>query len=167
LEQALKESLAQKWYNSKMMYVWKIEKLKEDLRAGLLTAKEQRLYGIAFTALYVTLFVQALIQINALWGQELTLVQVLISILGLYYVYRRSTASTKDFWNYLTAVAWVFILRSMFFMMLGMLNLYVMTWLFGYADLFTAKNSLIIGMCFELLLYWRIGKHIESLNSIE
>jgi len=149
------------------MYVWKIKKLKDDIRADLITQTEQWFYFIAFTLLYVTLFVQAIIQINALWGKEMAMVQFVISILGLYYVFSRSTASMKIFLQRFTAVSWVFILRSIFFMMLGMLNLYVMTWIFGYEELFTAKNSLIIGMCFEVLLYWRIGKHIESLNIIE
>jgi uncharacterized membrane protein YuzA (DUF378 family) len=149
------------------MYFWKIEKLKEEIRAKLITRNEQWFYFTAFSLLYIALFVQAIIQINALWGQEMAMVQFIISILGLYYVYSRSTASAKVFLKRFTAVAWVFILRSIFFMMLGMFNLYVMTWLFGYEELFTAKNSLIIGMCFELLLYWRIGKHIESLNVLE
>jgi hypothetical protein len=149
------------------MYVWKIKKLKDDIRADVITETEQWFYFIAFTLLYVTLFLQAIIQINALWGQEMAMVQFVISILGLYYIYSRSTASGLVFLERFTALSWVFILRSLFFMSLGMLNLYLMTWLFGLEELFTAKNSLIIGMCFELLLYWRIGKHIESLNTIE
>ncbi|HHD75458.1 MAG TPA: hypothetical protein ENK82_06870 [Campylobacterales bacterium] len=149
------------------MYVWKIEKLKADILLGLISPREKKFYLIAFLLLYSSLFIQAIIQVEILWGLELAMVQFLISILGLYYVYRRSRSSFKVFVERFTPVAWVFIVRSMFFMMLGMLNLYVMTWLFGFGDLFTAKNSLIIGMCFELLLYWRIGKHIESLNVIE
>jgi len=45
---------------------------------------------------------------------------------------------------------------------IGMLNLYVMTYLFGVESLFTVKNSAIIALIFEILFYWRIGRHIAD-----
>jgi hypothetical protein len=92
------------------------------------------------------------------------LLQVVISVLGLGYIYYKN-GGNKHFVFHLTSVGWVFLLRSLFFMSIGMLNLYVMTHLFGLEELFSAKNAIIVAMVFELLLYWRIGSHIGSLKS--
>jgi len=146
------------------MYFWKIEKLKEDIKKNKVTKKDENLYLIFFTLLYVGFFFQAIIQIEALWNTEMVIVQVLITMGGIFYGLRKN-AEGKDFLKNFMAVGWVFLLRSLFFMSLGMLNLYLMTQLFGLAELFSAKNAIIVGMGFELLLYWRIGKHLESLKS--
>ncbi len=145
------------------MYLWKIKNLKQDLKKNKLNKKDENLYLVFFTLLYLTLFIQSLIQINILWNIELVLVQVLISVLGIAYLYHKNS-DTQTFRQNFTAVGWVFVLRSLFFMTLGMTNLYVMTHLFGIAELFSAKNAIIIGMIFELLLYWRIGSHLASLK---
>lgn len=146
------------------MYLWKIEKLKEDIKENKVTKKDENLYLIFFTLLYVGLFVQALIQVEILWNIEMLLIQMFIAIGGVFYGFRKNSGA-KDFIKNFSAIGWVFLLRSLFFMSLGMLNLYVMTHLFGLAELLTAKNAIIVGMAFELLLYWRIGAHIESLKS--
>ena len=60
------------------MYLWKIKNLKQDLKKNKLNKKDENLYLVFFTLLYLTLFIQSLIQINILWNIELVLVQVLI-----------------------------------------------------------------------------------------
>ncbi|CAA6800739.1 MAG: Unknown protein [uncultured Sulfurovum sp.] len=146
------------------MYLWKIKNLKQEIIEGSVTSKDYVLYLTLFLALYMALFVQAIIQINSLWNMEMVVLQVIISILGIAYAYynsKRKALFIKDF----TSVGWVFLLRSLFFMSIGMLNLYVMTSLFGLDELFSAKNAIIVAMIFEILLYWRIGSHIASLKS--
>ena len=153
------------------MYFWKIKNLKQEIIENKVTSRDNILYLILFFTLYMVLFVQAIFQIHSLWNIEMVLLQVLISFLGIGYAYYKSVKSgvgeAKVFIEHFTAVGWVFLLRSLFFMTIGMLNLYVMTHIFSFEALFTAKNAVIVGMSFELLLYWRIGKHIESLNVIK
>ncbi|CAA6808202.1 MAG: Unknown protein [uncultured Sulfurovum sp.] len=146
------------------MYFWKIKQLKEDIVENSITPNDTSLYLILFLLLYLTLFVQAIIQIHSLWNIQMVIVQVIISVLGIMYAYynsKRKVFFIKDF----SSVGWVFLLRSLFFMSIGMLNLYAMTSLFGLEELFTAKNAIIVAMIFEILLYWRIGSHIASLKS--
>ncbi len=147
-----------------MVYFWKINKLKQDIKAHQVSKRDKLLYIVLFFLLYVALFVQAMVQIESLWSHEMLMVQVFISLVGFAYIYYQNE-TRKDFLFHLASVGWVFLLRSLFFMSLGMLNLYLMTHLFGVAELFSAKNAIIVGMGFELLLYWRIGSHIKSLNS--
>ena len=148
------------------MYLWKIKNLKQDIKENKITKKDYLLYAIFFNILYIGLLIQSILQIDSLWNIEMVLVQVLISILGIIYAYVQNGGSRGEaFIKNFTSIGWVFLLRSLFFMSLGMLNLYVMTHLFGLGELFSAKNAIIIAMLFELLLYWRIGSHIESLKN--
>ena len=148
------------------MYLWKIKNLKQDIKENKLTKKDNLLYASFFSILYLGLLIQSIIQINSLWNIEMVVLQVLISILGIIYAYVQNGAfKGQDFFKHFTSVGWVFLLRSLFFMSIGMLNLYVMTYLFGVEELFSAKNAIIIAMVFELLLYWRIGSHIASLKT--
>ena len=146
------------------MYLWKIKNLKQDIKENRVTEKSKQLYLLFFTLLYMILLVQSTIQIGSLWNSKMVIVQIVISLLGLGYIYYKNSG-WENFVFHLTSVGWVFLLRSLFFMSIGMLNLYVMTHLFGVAELFSAKNAIIVGMLFELLLYWRIGSHIGSLKS--
>ncbi len=146
------------------MYLWKIRNLKQDIKENKVTKKSKLFYLFFFTLLYVALLIQSSIQIDSLWNIEMVILQIVISLLGLGYIYYRNE-KVENFVFHLTSVGWVFLLRSLFFMSIGMLNLYVMTHLFGVAELFSAKNAIIVGMGFELLLYWRIGSHIGSLKS--
>lgn len=146
------------------MYFWKIKDLKKEIQDARVVPSDTILYLIFFSLLYFSLLIQSLIQIHSLWNMEMVIVQLTISLLGITYAYynsERKTSFIKDF----SAVGWVFLLRSLFFMSIGMLNLYVMTSLFGLEELFTAKNAIIVAMIFEILLYWRIGSHIASLKS--
>jgi len=146
------------------MYLWKIKNLKEDIEENRVSVGDKVLYLIFFSLLYFTLLIQSLMQINNFWNLKMVMVQVVISVLGIVYAYyksKRKAFFVHDF----SSVGWVFLLRSLFFMSLGMLNLYVMSSLFGVEELFSAKNAIIIAMMFEILLYWRIGSHIASLKS--
>lgn len=148
------------------MYFWKIKLLKQDIKGNSVSQIDDYWYFILFTALYSVLFIQAIVQIKSLWNIQMVFLQVLISILGIAYAYHKNGGfKGKMFFKHFTSIGWVFLLRSLFFMSIGMLNLYVMTYLFGLEELFSAKNAIIIAMVFELLLYWRIGSHIESLKS--
>jgi hypothetical protein len=146
------------------MYLWKIKNLKQDLKENKVSKKDALLYLFSFIFLYIGLLIQSIIQIDSLWNIEMVFLQVVISLLGLGYIYYKNGGKEK-FLFHLTSVGWVFLLRSLFFMSIGMLNLYVMTYLFSVEELFSAKNAIIVAMVFELLLYWRIGSHIGSLKS--
>jgi len=146
------------------MYLWKIKNLKQEIEEHKISKKENLQYLLLFTLLYVILLIQSIIQINTLWNIQMVVIQLSLSIFGIAYAYYRS--QRKEFFlQDLSAIGFVFVLRSLFFMSLGMLNLYVMTHIFGVEKIFSPKNAIIVGMMFEVLLYWRIGSHIASLKS--
>ena len=148
------------------MYLWKISLLKEEIQKNSVSSRDYKLYEIAFLALYTLLFILAIVQIYTVWNIVMVGVQVLVSGLGIYYSYFLNGGSKGvDFQDKFFSLGWVFLLRSLFFMSIGMLNLYLMTSLFSLEALFSIKNSIIIGLLFEILLYWRIAKHIETLKS--
>ena len=88
----------------------------------------------------------------------MAIIQIVLFIGGTYYAfYSNGAIKGKDFSKRFFSIGWVFLLRATFFMGIGMLNLYMMTYLFGVESLFTVKNSAIIALIFEILFYWRIG----------
>jgi len=150
------------------MYFWKIKLLKEDIRNNLLTPKDNFLYFVSYTVLYSIFLMVAVVQLYETLGILMAIIQILLFIGGTYYAYySNGAAKGKDFAKRFFSVGWVFLLRATFFMGLGMLNLYVMTHIFGMEKLFTVSNSAIIGLVFEILFYWRIGKHIADIRLSE
>jgi len=147
------------------LYLWKINLLKEDITQNRVTQKEYLLYAIAFFSLYNVLFIISIIQIYSVWNTLMVGIQILVSGLGIYYSFHLNGGfKGEQFREKFFSVGWVFLLRSVFFMSIGMLNLYVMTSLFDIEAFFSIKNSIVIGLLFEILLYWRIAKHIENLK---
>ena len=146
------------------MYLWKIKNLKQKIVENKISKKENLQYLLLFTLLYMSLLFQSLVQIDRLWNIQMVLLQLSLSLLGIGYAYYR-TKRKAFFLQDISSIGFVFLLRSLFFMSLGMLNLYVMTHLFGVEEIFSPKNAIIVGMMFEVLLYWRIGSHIASLKS--
>lgn len=146
------------------MYFWKIKLLKEDIINERVTTSMHTQYKRAYILLYIFLLLSSLWQFYKVWGVEMVAVQGFISIFGIYYLYYiYQKISRVSFTRDLFSVGFVFLLRSIFFMSIGMLNLYFMTWVLDVEKLFSTQNSMIIGMVFEFLLYWRIGKHLKSL----
>ena len=147
------------------MYFWKIEKLKDDIKKNLLIPKDNFLYLISYITIYSIFLVLAVIQLYETLGIGMAVMQIVLFIAGTYYVYySNGGAKGRDFSKRFFSIGWVFLLRATFFMGIGMLNLYVMTRLLGYESLFTVKNSAIIALIFEILFYWRIGKHINDVE---
>ncbi len=146
------------------MYFWKIEKLKVDIKNNQLTPKDNFLYLVSYVTVYSIVLMIAVVQLYETLGVWMAIVQILLFIGGTYYAfYSNDGAHGRDFAKRFFSIGWVFLLRATFFMGIGMLNLYVMTYLLGFESLFTVENSAIIALIFEILFYWRIGKHIEDI----
>ena len=149
------------------MYFFKIKALKDDLKNKKINQKQMLYYRIAFSVLYIFILVSSLVQINIFWNIEIMLVQGIISFFGIYYAYTQSAYKEFSlFFDFLSAIGWVFLVRSIFFMAIGMFNLYIMSHLFGFERFLTAHNSIIISLIFELILYWRIAKHLQNVTKI-
>ncbi len=147
------------------MYFWKIKSLKDDIQNDVLTDKDNVLYSVSYVVLTGILLLLAVDSLYSTSGMGMVVVQLLVVIAGTYYAfYLNGGMQGKEFTKRFFSVGWVFLVRSLFFMLLGMLNLVFMTYLFGIEKMLTEQNTMIIALLFELLLYWRIGKHIESLN---
>jgi hypothetical protein len=147
------------------MYFWKIKKLKEDIKNNHLTSKDNFLYLISYVTVYSIFLMIAVVQLYETLGLWMAIIQILLFIGGTYYAfYSNNGVQGRDFSKRFFSIGWVFLLRATFFMGIGMLNLYVMTQLFGFESLFTVKNSAVIALVFEVLFYWRIGRHIADVR---
>ena len=147
------------------MYFWKIKSLKEDIHHSRVSSRDYFYYFLAYTTVYSILLMLAVIQLYETLGIVMAIVQILLFIGGTYYAfYSNGAGGGKDFMRRFFSIGWVFLLRATFFMGIGMLNLYVMTYLLGVDRLFTLQNSAIIALSFEMLFYWRIGRHIADLK---
>ena len=147
------------------MYFWKIEKLKNDIKNNNLTPKDNLLYLVSYITVYSIFLILTVVQLYDTLGIWMAIIQILIFIAGTYYsFYSNGGVEGRDFRKRFFSIGWVFLLRATFFMGIGMLNLYLMTYVSGYENLFTVRNSAIITLIFEILFYWRIAKHIEEVS---
>jgi len=149
------------------MYFWKIKLLKDDIRNDVVTESDNLKYLLSYSGLTVLLLLLAVVSLYNTWGVGMVVVQILVVIVGTYYSFHTNGARQgKDFAKRFFSVGWIFLVRSLFFMFIGMLNLVFMTYLFSIEEMLTEQNTMIIALLFELLLYWRIGRHIASLSDL-
>ncbi len=147
------------------MYFWNIKNLKKDIRHARISSRDYFYYFLAYSTVYSILLIMTVIQLYETLGIVIAIVQILLFIAGTYYAfYSNGAREGRDFIRRFFSIGWVFLLRATFFMSIGMLNLYVMTSIFGLQNLFTIQNSAIIALLFEVLFYWRIGRHIADLS---
>jgi len=142
------------------MYFWKIEKFKEAIITGRMKPKDLWLYCIAYILTYSGLLVYTLVGLfsQGYWG--IATLQIVLVMAGTYYAYYQNKKAFNTF--YFCGIAWMVLVRTSFFMAMGMLNLYVMSHLFDVVYLVDFRNTAIIACGFELLFYWRIAKHLSD-----
>ena len=147
------------------MYFWKIKNLKDDIRHARVSSRDYFYYFCAYTTVYSIFLILAVIQLYKTIGIVMAIVQIFIFMGGTFYAfYSNGARQGRDFMRRFFSIGWVFLLRATFFMSIGMLNLYVISYLFGIERLYSLQNSAIIALIFEILFYWRIGRHIADLS---
>ena len=162
------------------MFLWRIERLKDQLQAGPLGQGASFAYVMATVLLYT-----ASTAVPGLWNAEpepATLVDWLTYGLtvflvggGTYMAYRANGGQAgSDFASRYFALGWVLLIRLMVLMLVPAFIL-----VFGVgaglgfifteserSDTFFSWTGAAIGIAFEAVFYWRLVHHLEQVATV-
>lgn len=147
------------------MYFWRIEQLKDQLIARPLSDREALPYLLVFVGLTAAIGFIPGESLNV-WDHVGTTLSVILTILGTLWVYRQNGGAAGHFFlqRYLTVgwvigIRWVVGLFAIFFPLYFVLSLLSIE-----SDVSTWYDTAIIAAA-ELVMYWRIGSHVEHVAS--
>jgi len=147
------------------MYFWRIEQLKDQLIARPLSDREALPYLLVFVGLTAAIGFIPTEGLNV-WDHVGTGLSVILTVLGTLWVYRQNGGADGHFFlqRYL-AVGWVIGIRWVVGLVAFFFPLYfVLSLLSIESDVTTWYETTILAAA-ELLLYWRIGSHVEYIAS--
>ena len=153
------------------MYFWKIDKLKEDIKAGRLTEKNRFLYALIYIVLGAVgiEFMKLMpIENGNLWDFVSSVSNVLLILIGTICAFKanRATGGT-DFLGKYFSIGLVITIRFIgysipLYLMLIFYFLYILD---EEQELATSSSEVIISLIWCALLYWRICTHIKQVNA--
>lgn len=144
------------------MYFWKIDKLKNDLLKKPLSESE------SFKYLFVTLVVYNLGMIpfleNNIWDVYSAIIAVLITAIGVYYVYKcNKGASGDNFLQKYLSIGWVVGMRWIVLILLPIMIVYfiVVPISSSISDTTTFSEVIFFNILY-ISYFWLLGKHIKE-----
>lgn len=106
------------------MYLWKIDKLKEELRQGSLSEKESFKYLLAWEILYSLVLIPFPVEWSVLDVYD-GLLELVLAILGIAYVYKVNGGSAgKYFLQRYLSIGWVVFVRFSVFVTIPVIIAY-------------------------------------------
>ncbi len=151
------------------MYVWNIQALKDEIKSGNFGDKEAIPYIVVTIFLYELGFELmsrwGVVENYNVWDSVNTVLTIVITVLGTIYAYRQNGGSHgKDFANKFFAISFVMGIRFLVYS-IGLIAVLILYWSYAYSDDEEIPTTFVeVGVyaMWYLLLYYRIGKHIED-----
>lgn len=111
------------------MYLWKIDKLKEDLRQGSLSEKESFKYLLAWEILYSLPFLPSSVEGWNILDTYDGFVRLVVTIVGVLFMYKvNGGALGKYFLQRYLSIGWVVFVRFLALVMLPVLVVYAIVY---------------------------------------
>lgn len=154
------------------MYFWKIDKLKDQIKAGKLNEKDRFYYAIAhmlFYAFTLETFIWVPINQPNMWVMADSIANILISVVGLIQAFKANGGRQgHDFLGKLASIGWVMYIR--FYMYILPLLLLVLIYsTFGFykeiSQLLTSGWLLLLSVIWKSAMWWRICIHMRDVGS--
>jgi uncharacterized membrane-anchored protein YitT (DUF2179 family) len=152
------------------MYFWRIEKLKEDIRANRLTEKDRFIYALIYiavsaAAMEVMLYIP-LENTNG-WDFINSLSNVLIATVGTLFAFKANgSGNGKDFLGKFLSIGFVVSIRFLVYMIPLMIALSVYYFFaFEEEDVIPSSVADVIPfLIWYVAIYWRLCVHIKQVN---
>ncbi len=150
------------------MYFWKIDKLKDDLKIGRLTQKDEFLYTFFWAIFYqlsiiIILYDNTDSSNNKYWFIIATI--DLLSVLGIYYIYIKNGASSgKDFIKRYCSLSLVVSIRVMVFSLPFMITIAIVSVFADDMSISVPTNLVDILFTFiiDTIYIYLVAKHISD-----
>jgi hypothetical protein len=144
------------------MYIWKIEKLKEELVAGDMPERETFKYLVASSALYALAMIQYS-NPNSLdtWSG---VTAGIVTLMGLFFIYRCNGGdSGRDFLIRYLSISWVVFVRMIvLFMIPALIVIFTLQELYmGGIPEETTNIELIYMTVIEIVFVLWVAKHVN------
>jgi len=145
------------------MYIWKIDKLKNDLRKKSLSESE------SFKYLFVNIIIYTIGLIPSsnsnVWDVYNALVTIVITASGIYYAYKCNKGAHGDnFLQKYLSIGWVTSIRWTVFFMLPAMAIYVFAIGISISVTYvTTPLDVIFLNLMYISYFWLLGKHIKDL----
>jgi hypothetical protein len=145
------------------MYFWQIEKLKNNIKQGLLTERQRFIYALIYIVFAeFGMEVMTLIPFN-----EGGLSNVIIGFIGTFFCYRANKgANGTDFLGRYLAISVIISIRF-FIYLISILIIIKVSLLLGFEcpcqnEIKYIKFTLLLA--WYLIMYWKIYVHIKQVN---
>jgi hypothetical protein len=149
------------------MYFWKIENLKKDLREKGLSEKE----GFYYLFVTILLYTIALTpyEKTSIWDMYNTVSMVLISAVGLIYLYKKNGGNTgHNFLQRYFSLGWVYAIRWVVFWLIPGTIVYGLFYHSinpGVGAIGTKPSDVLFGALLYSIYFFFLGKHIKEVAS--
>lgn len=155
-----------------MITLFKIEKLKEQIKNGQLSEKDKFIYFFLYviidSILYELLSYDAQLILNpTIWDYSHSIIVILITIIGTYIAYKSNGGSNGvDFLGRYFSIGFVVMIRFFVFLIPSCLILFILYFInFGEDE----SNNELITFLYKITLvsfyYWFLYKHISEIKN--
>ncbi len=152
------------------MYFWKIDKLKDDLKIGILTQKDEFLYALLWVIFYqlsiVVISYDNIDSSNNKYDSISLIIDSILSALGIYYIYIKNGASSgKDFIKRYFSLSLVASIRVMVFSLPLMIIIAILRVVADDMSISVSANLVDIVFMFilNIIYIYLVAKHISDI----
>ncbi len=153
------------------MYFWKIDKLKEEIKAGKLTEKDRFLYAliyIVFGAIGMETMMLLPLENGNIWDFAESIFNVFIVLIGTIFAFNANGSNDgTDFLGKYFSIGFVMAIRFLVYTIPLLIMLFVY-YFFAFGEeekIPTNAIEVIPFIIWYAALYWRICVHIRQVNS--
>ena len=153
-----------------IMYIWRIESLKKDLKEGPLSEKENFLYLLLLLVLGTIALFPVIGSVSNHWDVYIAILTVAMTILGTWYLYKINGGNDGiRFVERYLALGWVVLVRYSVFVGIPTLIIYAV-FIVGTMDpnstevIQSTKYDFYLSFILGVAYYWLLGKHFKDVK---
>jgi hypothetical protein len=154
-----------------VMYFWRIEKLKEDIRANRLSEKDRFIYALIYFVLGAIVMELAMLmplENGNIWDFINSFSNVLIVTFGTVFAFKANGSSKGiDFLGRYFSIGFVLAIRFLVYAIPLLIGLFVY-YFFAYGEEEEIPTNIVDVVPFliwYIAFYWRIYVHFKQVNS--
>ena len=153
------------------MRMWKIERLKDDIKSGSFSEKERFLYGLIYFTL-IALFIEASYMFPAEpyhdWDYVLSFMNILVMFFGCMFAYRSNGGHKgTDFLGRFLSISIVVTIRFLLLLIpiIVILAVYYAFTFGAHGEIVTTPFEVVLFQGWSIAILWRVCVHIKAVST--
>lgn len=153
------------------MRVWKIERLKEDIKSGSFSEKDRFLYAIiCFTTFALVSEASYMLPAEQYqgWDYIFSLMSILITFLGCLFAYKSNGGHKgTDFLGRFLSISFVVTIRFLVLLIpiIVILAVYYAFTFGAHGEIVTTPLEVFLFQGWSIALFWRVCVHIKAVST--